>query len=126
MIIPGANVILRFLLDDDRQMAALATEAFERGVSIPNEVLAEVVFVLQKVYAMPRRRIADIIQKMTTVRTIHFESRPVLRHALRLYAERSLDFVDTLLIARNHCTGEPVMPIDKQLHLVLRNNTEAD
>ena len=50
-MIIDANVILRCILNDNQQLAMQAKSLIENNdCFVPNEVIAEVVFVLQKVY----------------------------------------------------------------------------
>lgn len=50
MNIVDANIILRYLLEDIPELAEKAAEILENNeIFIPNEVFAEVVYVLEKV-----------------------------------------------------------------------------
>lgn len=60
-----ANMILRFLLRDNEEMADTAENLIDNNaVLLTLEVAAEVVFVLQKVYKQERSRIADPYQEI--------------------------------------------------------------
>lgn len=53
MSIVDANIILRYLLDDHADLSPKAAEILEQQtVTMPIEVACEVVYVLQKVYAV--------------------------------------------------------------------------
>ena len=55
-MIIDANVILRCILNDNQQLAMQAKSLIENNdCFVPNEVVAEVVFVLQKVYKKPQK-----------------------------------------------------------------------
>ena len=61
-MIIDANVILRCILNDNQQLAMQAKSLIENNdCFVPNEVVAEVVFVLQKVYNVPREEIKNLI-----------------------------------------------------------------
>ncbi|KJS20909.1 MAG: twitching motility protein PilT [Clostridiaceae bacterium BRH_c20a] len=61
MKIVDANVILRYLLNDVHEMAEKATQLLENNeVYIPNEITAEVVYVLEKIYKVGREDISNI------------------------------------------------------------------
>ncbi|QSQ10284.1 hypothetical protein H0A61_02685 [Koleobacter methoxysyntrophicus] len=50
MKIVDANIVLRYLLDDAEELSEKAAEILENNeVFLPNEVIAEVVYVLEKV-----------------------------------------------------------------------------
>ncbi len=58
MSLVDANVVLRYLLDDHTKLSAKATEIIEQqAVTLPMEAACEVVYVLQKVYAVERKDI---------------------------------------------------------------------
>lgn len=58
MVIIDANVILRYLLNDVEDLAIKSKHIIEKiHVFIPNEIVAEVVYVLQKFYEVPRNEI---------------------------------------------------------------------
>ena len=68
------NVIVRFLMKDDAEQAALANTVFAALTTaapgfVCREVLVELVWVLQKIYRLPRSDIADAIE--ATVRLAH-------------------------------------------------------
>ncbi len=55
MKIADANIVLRYLLNDKEGLVEKATDILEKKeVFIPNEVIAEVVYVLEKVYNVRR------------------------------------------------------------------------
>ncbi len=55
MSLIDANVVLRYLLDDHAELSVRAAEILEQHtVTLPIEVACEVVYVLQKVYAIVR------------------------------------------------------------------------
>lgn len=63
-MIIDANIILRSILSDNEQLSKQAKSIIENNECFaPNEVIAEVVFVLQKVYEVPREEIADLLSK---------------------------------------------------------------
>jgi len=48
MKIVDANIILRYFLDDDEELSPKAAEIIEQNsLAIPNEVFAEIVYVLE-------------------------------------------------------------------------------
>lgn len=58
MSIVDANILLRYLLDDHPDLSTKAAEILEQQtVTAPMEVACEVVYVLQKVYAVERQEI---------------------------------------------------------------------
>ncbi|MFZ4856253.1 MAG: PIN domain-containing protein [Desulfuromonadaceae bacterium] len=116
MRIVDANIILRYLLDDDPQFSVQATLILERGtVHAPFEVLAEVVYVMQGVYGVPRAEISTTLGLFVTLPNITTNSSMVLMEALGLYAEKGFDFVDALLCAYHKVEGHEIETFDKKL-----------
>ena len=53
MSVVDANVVLRYLLDDHTELSQKAADMLgQQNVTLPLEVACEVVYVLQKVYAV--------------------------------------------------------------------------
>ena len=51
MKIVDANIVLRYLLNDSDDLSGQAAEILENNmIFLPNEVIAEIVYVLEKVY----------------------------------------------------------------------------
>jgi predicted nucleic-acid-binding protein len=107
-----ANVILRFLLADDERQAEKA-KAFLRNVEVgkdeallPDIVFAEVVWVLHKVYCIPREEISDKLSTLVGYKgLITPYSKDIFLKSLSLYgAQSSIDIQDILLseFARAH------------------------
>jgi predicted nucleic-acid-binding protein len=64
MSVVDANIILRYVLDDHAELSPKAAEIIEQNIVIlPMEAACEVVYVLQKVYAVERK---DIQQQQLT------------------------------------------------------------
>ena len=117
-----ANVILRHLLRDVEEQSAQARIIIAGGAFTTTEVLAEVVYVLQGVYKVPRGRIAEALTALLgEVLTDHAD---VMEKALAIYASGSLDFVDCVLIARAMILGDDVFTIDKKLNAALQEQLE--
>lgn len=98
-----ANVILRYLLQDH-------AEHFERASSfmvklragdvmayIPEGVLVECVYVLLKVYGVPREETADKLSGVLSFRGVVDENRKILLNSLRSFAEKNVDIVDAIV-----------------------------
>ncbi len=100
MKIVDANIILRYLLNDTETLSDKAADILENNeVFVPNEVIAEVVYVLEKVYKVENKEISDSLIELFDYENLQVGDIELINEALRLYAERKLDFVDTLLYA---------------------------
>lgn len=111
-----ANVILRYLLDDDELMAAKAATLLEHEqVHAPFEVIAEVVYVMQGVYKVSRQEIASVLTNLITYPNVTTNSSQVALEAFCLYADTGLDFVDALLCGYFKIDGVQVETFDRKL-----------
>lgn len=113
-----ANVILRCILDDNPEMTAEAIAIIDSGAYTKPEIIAEVVYVLQKVYGVQRPQIRDMLLEISEV--IYCTDEKSVMYALEVYAAVSLDFVDCLLIAYNKINRENVFSFDKKLNKYLQ------
>lgn len=121
MIIIDANIILRYLLNDTEELATKATDIIENNkVLIPNEVIAEVVYVLEKVYKVKNDDISRILKELFQYDNLKVDDLEVIETALELYGRRRFDFVDTLLYAYNRVRSYEVCTFDKRLSKLLK------
>ncbi len=116
MKILDTNMILRFLLSDNKEMAFKAAEIIENeDTFFTNEVAAEVVYVLTRVYKINREDISKVLLDFIEIDRVKTEKRGVLSKALSIYAESHLDFVDCLLCAYNLQYSYEVCTFDVKL-----------
>ena len=120
MVIIDANIILRIILNDDRK-ASEDIRAFidNNNVLVKNEVLAEVIHVLLKVYQKKKTNICEYISQIISSKNVSTESTRVILFALKTFKDKSLDFVDCLLYAYNRKLGYKIYTLDKKLNNLL-------
>ena len=112
-----ANIIIRYLLNDHEELSEKATVIIENNeVLLPNVVIAEIVYVLEKVYEVKNEEISDILLELFKYTNIVVNDIEVLEEAFILFGKRRLDFVDTLLYAYNKVKGYEVYTFDKKLN----------
>ena len=108
-----ANVILRFLLADNEEMFKISKEIMNKNIYISNEVLAEVIYVLEKFYKFKRGIIFDKLYKLIGLKNIFNYDKQFLLKALEIYGTSNLDFVDCLLCAFSEI--DDIVTFDKKL-----------
>ena len=110
-----ANAVLRFLLNDVEDQAHQAKSVIDTGKAcLSNEVLAEVVYVLTKVYELQRATIVGALEGLLP--SVVCEDSELLRIALGIYRDnRKLDIVDAILAARHLCNGDEILTFDRDL-----------
>ena len=114
------NVLLRYLLDDNEQMGLIAEHIINSGAWTTPEVLAEVTYVLESVYAVERPRICAALEIILN----HVETYPadIVLSAVREYKESGLDFVDCLIVAYSRA-GNRVFTFDKGINKRLNSSS---
>jgi len=116
MSLVDANVVLRYLLDDHAVLSTKAADILEKHtVTMPVEVGCEVVYVLQKVYAVERRVIQQQLGDLLKEGLVSMERPDVFLKALECYGDSTLDFVDSLLWAYQLLDGQAIFTFDDKL-----------
>ena len=121
MILFDANMILRYLLNDNADMADRAEQYLNAGeASVTIEVMAEAVYVLRGVYAMERGIIAETLKGFLDLAGCR--DRDVLNLALDTYGAQNIDFVDCVLYAYHIVRGFEIATFDKKLLRLMAEN----
>ena len=113
MTLIDANVILRYLLNDISEQADKAADIIDSGAYTLPEIVAEVVYVLTKLYSVPREKICEIVSPIFD--EVEIDNKDIVLQALKTFAETKFDFVDSLLIARKELKSEVIFTFDKKL-----------
>jgi predicted nucleic-acid-binding protein len=116
------NVILRYLLDDDPRLSpeakARLEELEEKHTGI--EVVAELVYVLSGVYQVPRKKISETLDELFSGDSWKLHQKDVIRAAITLHGNSSMDFVDAWLVSLHRLTGVEILSFDKKVHGLTR------
>ncbi len=87
MQIADANIILRYLLKDDKTQFNQAKLILEKNeIFIPFEITAEVVYVLEKIYSISREEISTTLSKLFTYNNLSFLNKKLVLKALEFYS----------------------------------------
>lgn len=118
MVMLDTNIILRYLLNDNKQMADEAENIIKEGTALVTiEIIAEVVYVLKRVYSVERDAIqSSLLHFLSEVQSNEME---IIKFALITYGEKNLDFVDCILYAYHKIKGYEIKTFDKKLKLLL-------
>lgn len=121
MKIVDGNVVLRYLLADVPSLFGQSEQILEReAVDLPFEVLAEVVYVLDKVYSVPRPEISASLAELLRYPNVCTHNTEVALRALKTYSSTGLDIIDSLLCGYSAGQGAEILSFDKQLNKHLR------
>ena len=111
MIGLDTNVLVRYLVQDDRAQCSRVDRLFmdglagERRFHIPLVVLCELVWVLESGYDLKRTAIADALERVLITAQFTVESKDVVRSALSDYAAGRGDFADAIIGLTNREAG---------------------
>ncbi len=113
------NVLLRFLLDDDKKLSVLAKKLFREAESgacqlvLTDVALAEAVWVLTSFYKIESHIVAETLSKLIEKSGIHCEHAAELSDALRRFRDTKCDFFDCYLAALAVKSGDGVASFDR-------------
>lgn len=121
MYLIDANIIVRFLTadhEDHFQKAKeilLKIEAREMEAEILDGVLAEVYFVLLKVYGLPKQSIIKDLKTILSLDGIVGDNKIILFEALNILERKNIDFVDALICAKAKLQNYDILSFDNDL-----------
>jgi len=97
-----ANIIIRFLVDDDKEKADAIEKLIRSNETLilTDLTIAEIIWVLSSYYKEPKK---DIVKKITAL--IHLPSikcnKKVMITALNFFEKHNIDWIDAYLAAYN-------------------------
>ncbi|MEK6698584.1 MAG: PIN domain-containing protein [Nitrospirota bacterium] len=124
--LPDTNTIVRYLVADDPILHTKAKEFFDKvkhgGVKavILESVIAECIYVLTKIYKVPRDRAAGSLIDVLRYKGIANDDQQELIRALTLFSEHGLDIVDCILCAKTLAGGDHLFTFDADLQRLMR------
>lgn len=122
MKIIDANIVLRYLLKDNTTLFNKAVKIIEgNNLYIPNEIIAEIVYVLEKVYLIPKNEIKRSLNLLFDYPNISMYDEDIIFEALKSYNKFNLDFADALLIAYNQVLNAEIFTFDKKIKSIIKN-----
>jgi len=122
--LPDTNIIIRYLVKDDADLFAKASAFFDKVKNgsekavILESVIAECIYVLTKIYKVPRERASESLINLLHYRGIVNKDRKELVRALMIYSKTDIDIVDSILCAKGGGAGKKLFTFDKQLNRI--------
>ena len=114
MIRVDTNYIIRYLINDNIEMANIAENILTtKEVFIANEIIAEVVYVLKCVYNVSKDEIVDVLLQLIEFDNINVSNKNIIKNALIIYKTKNIDFVDSLLCA--YSSKDEIATFDEKL-----------
>jgi len=123
MKIIDANIVLRYLLNDNPELSPKAKEIIEQNtVEVPIEVLCEVVYVLSGYYKIDKQNVcAKLIQFIEQIQ-FTLTNREIIIQGLNYFGKYNIDFVDCLLAAYAKIEKDEILTFDEKLENVIKQN----
>jgi predicted nucleic-acid-binding protein len=124
--LPDTNTIVRYLVADDPGLHAKAKDFFDKikqgsvKAIILESVIAECIYVLTKIYKVPRDKAAESLIDILRYKGIANDDQQELIHALSLFSEQGLDIVDCILCAKAAANENNLFTFDMDLQKLLR------
>ena len=115
------NILVRHLTGDPPEQAARASRflAATDELLLADLVVAEVVYVLESFYEVPRARVAELVRAIIAFPAIVVLDAAMLLRALEVYETARLDFAEAYLVAQAERSGVgAVASFDKAIDLV--------
>ena len=117
------NALLRFITGDNAEKSQKVSDFINTSDCIvPIEVIAEVVYNLEKFYKHPRQLIAEEIKDFSAIKENLVNEENVIRFGCNTFASTKLDFIDSLLVAYSSVKSNPVFSFDAELNKHLDHN----
>ena len=114
-----ANIILRFLRNDDPVQSLAAAALFKRAEAKELHLMAspvtilEVFYVLARAYAMPRAEVARILRTLLGSGLVWCEDGGIALDALQRITSNKISFGDAYLMAAAALANEEIVTFDQ-------------
>ncbi len=101
------NILVRHLTGNPPAQAARATRYLESAeeLLLADLILAEVAYVLESFYEVPRRQVADTLRAILAFPAIRVADAELLLRTVEVYEVHRLDLADAYLVASAERTG---------------------
>ena len=112
------NVLLRILINDEKQMEQVKVARHwakkVKQLFVPQIVQAELVWVLDVSYRLAKEEIIPILSHLRENEAFSLENERVYAVALQLFQEHHADFSDCLIWARSRSSEYDIVTFDKK------------
>ncbi len=115
------NVIIRFLVKDNEEQFIISKDIFQQiqmgalKVEILSEVLMEVLFVMIKVYKIPKSIVIEKLKSLLLLDGVVNDDKGICMDTLNLMQNKNIDYVDALICTKNVLQGYGKISFDKDV-----------
>lgn len=101
------SILVRHLTGDPPERAARATKFLAKAdeLLLADLVVAEVVYVLESFYEVPRPKVAELVRAIIAFQSVIVLDPAMLLRTLEVYEVDQLDFADAYLVAQAERSG---------------------
>ncbi len=110
-----ANIVLRFLTNDEPEMARdcemllLRVEENREQVYLPDIILTDIVWTLEKFYRVSKAEIRELLLPVVGLKGMRCNSKSIIRQAFDIYIEKNIDWTDAFVAASMLTSGQEVI-----------------
>ena len=117
-----ANIILRYVLNDNAELSPKAKDIIEQHtIEVPVEVLCEVVFVLTGYYKIDRKSVSTELKNFFEKTPCTLPQQRAVLQGLEYYGKNTLDFVDCVLAGYAKIEKDEIFTFDDKLQKLIKN-----
>lgn len=123
-----ANFLLRFLLKDNLKQYETAQKYLNKAkfgeikLILPSLIMAEIVYVLDRLYKLERPEIVKSMGIIINTTYIDTEERDYLKQALLIYLNSPLHFADCYLYERSLMNDQEILTFDEDFKKLAKIN----
>lgn len=120
--LPDTNIIVRYLVKDNIILYTKAKDFFDKvrdgseKAVILESVIAECVYVLTKIYQVPKNKASNSLIDILHYKGIANDDQKELIRALTIFLESGVDIVDCILCAKAAGSGDNLFSFDEELN----------
>lgn len=120
-VLLDTNILVRFLTRDHEEYYIKSVEIFNQieagkmDAMMLDFILAEIVYVLRRVYKVEKEKISWLLKKILMYEHIYMNNQLIAFEALDIYANKNIDFADAMLCAKKNLEGYEVISFDKDI-----------
>jgi predicted nucleic acid-binding protein len=105
------DILVRHLTGDPPALAERATRYLAQAdeLLLPDLILAEIAYVLESFYEVPRRQVATTLRAVLAFPAVRVVDSDLLHRAVEVYDVHRLDFAEAYLVASAERTGVGVI-----------------
>lgn len=113
-----ANIFLRFVLKDDKNLSKQAKEYFIQAkegkieLIFATEIIMEIIYVLLKFYSLPKQKVIEHVSTLVKTPYLKIPNRKIILKSLDIFQKYNVDFVDALLFTYATENNSSVLSFD--------------